>query len=210
MITINLCKDKDEADTVNSAYIISTILAEKGYKVLAIDLDSQAKMTHIYSLEAALSNKAFDVLAGDKSFDSYIKKTHKDNLYLLPSDCCLKMIELTKGRDKAVMNEFSKMLTRMKETFDYVVIDNETGFGELPLIALVTGNYATVPTQIGILQVCMYEDTVQYFKGPKGCKSKKEDLNILFTWFDSGAECTIAMSMYPDNHNVLKDIWDEY
>lgn len=207
---INFVKNNIELDAIEHAYGISYVLANLGFKVLVIDFESQAIMTDVCLSDVTLPNKAHDVLTGIKSIDDCIEKTRIDNLYLLPSNCSLTKIELMNGKETSEKNEFYKALDRMNKSFDYVIINNEPGIGKLCLTSLITGDYVSASTTDGLLAIEIFDYSMNYFMNLKGYKTKLENQNVYLTWFESGDTCLVILNEYEDNHNVLKDIWDNY
>ena len=209
---INFVKNNTELGAIYSAYNISCLLADLGFKVLIIDFEPNAFLTQLCFLGVIPPNTAHDVLTGNKSIDDCIEKTVIDNLYLLPPECCLATIELMNAKETSVKNEFSEALDRMNKWFDYIIFNNEPGIGKLCLTSLIAGDFVTASTTDGLSATEFLEYAMNLFMYIKGYKTKLENLNVYLTWFECESEdtCVVMLNEYEDNHNILEDIWDNY
>ena len=133
-----------------STYNLGHELAERGLKVLLIDLDPQANLTEL----AGLSPESLDCTIADILL-SYAGTERKpiedcilqlgDNLYIAPS-----IIDLS-AADSLLMSAISreyilkKALAPIKNVFDIIFIDCSPSLGLLPLNALACSTDIIIP-----------------------------------------------------------------
>lgn len=131
---------------------LGACLAERGKKVLLIDLDPQANLTSWLGFGAVSEGKSvYDVFIGDTRLDEVLKdsKTHK--LWVAPS-----VVELA-GAERLLLTEtgrdtvLKKKLAEMKEDFDYVFFDCPPSLGIITINALTAAKEVFIPVETKIL-----------------------------------------------------------
>jgi len=146
MKIISLFNLKGGVGKTVSSVNISTILALKGYKVLLIDNDPQANscinlnmanenQIGIYELLSTKDIQAIDV----------IKETSIDNLYLIPSTIKYFDIQNKLSTELNPYNILKKKLSPIKDTFDFIIIDNHPSLSTMSLNGLVASDEVLVP-----------------------------------------------------------------
>ena len=121
-------------------------LAERGYRVLMIDLDSQGHATKCLGKEgASFERTLFDVLIRKKSLDDVTVPTGMPGLALVPANLAMSTIDLSlmplAGREFRLRNALKDVAGR----YDFVVLDAPPSFGLLNLNALMAATDLIVP-----------------------------------------------------------------
>lgn len=133
---------------------VGAYLAQKGYKVLLIDLESQGAISIMTGLRGQIEADdltSLEVLKGAPIKDAarYIS----DNFYIVPADLRLTGAEIelaaVKGRDYLLKDA----LEPYSEIFDYVCIDCAQSLGILNLIALTASNEIVIPLKADYLSL---------------------------------------------------------
>ena len=83
---IAIVNQKGGVGKTTTAVNLSTVLAQKGKKVLLIDEDPQGNATSGLGIEKSTEKSIYDVLINETSFEETIIKTAIKNLYLCPSN----------------------------------------------------------------------------------------------------------------------------
>lgn len=184
-------------------------LVKLGKKVLCIDMDAQANTTCGLSVDdEALELTIYDLMKEKRVTKEMIQRvmiqTEFENLYLLPSDIRLSNAEITLANSISRESILTKILDKVKDDFDMVLVDCAPSISILSINALVASRWIIVPLSPG------------YF-GAKGIKHLldtidlvKEDLNpeidimgVLVTKFDERK--TIAKDLIPKLRDVFED-----
>lgn len=137
----------------------SAILAENGRKVLAIDCDAQANMTHRMGVTTKNINHSIkDIFEGSNiSITSIIKEApipQLPKLDLIPSSFLLAFTEST-VLPKATLREFilANYLGKNKEAlnkYDYIILDTNPSFGIVNLNAYLVSDAIIMVNEPGI------------------------------------------------------------
>ncbi|MGC4000528.1 MAG: AAA family ATPase [Anaeromyxobacter sp.] len=121
-------------------------LAEKGYRVLMIDLDSQGHATKCLGQEgSSFTATLHDVLIRRRPLAEVTVPTGMPNLALVPANLAMSTIDLAlmplAGREFRLRNA----LEAVKGQYDFVVLDAPPSFGLLNLNALMAASDLIIP-----------------------------------------------------------------
>ena len=130
---------------------LAVAFAEKGLKVLAVDLDPQGNLTMSQGLNPdTIERSMFDVLVHRLPIQEIVHQTEVD---LAVSSIDLAGAELALssliGRERAL----EKALLPVKAEYDYILIDTPPSLGLLTINALVASNSVIVPVQCEYLSL---------------------------------------------------------
>jgi len=129
--------------------ITSYLLAERGYKVLTVDFDSQGNATQILTGKDIYSFEDRTVLNAILDFDpkEYIINV-KENLDLLPADDILSTIgHAMSSAKRDITTSLKDTLQVIKDDYDFIIIDTPPNLGDLNVSALVASDYVVVMLQ---------------------------------------------------------------
>jgi chromosome partitioning protein len=147
---ISIANQKGGVGKTTTAVNLAASLAEKGKKVLLLDMDPQSNATT--SLGFSRSDYEFNiyhVLIGSKKFSEVIIKSEVKNLKLAPSNIGLVGIE----KEFYTSNKKNKEMilkNRLKEVsslFDYVIIDSPPALGPITINVLSASDSVIIPIQ---------------------------------------------------------------
>ena len=147
-LTIVLSNQKGGVGKTTSAYVLSTALKEKGYKVLAVDMDPQGNMTSGLGVDKdQVENSVYDLIIGQTGIEECICKEVIENLDVLPSNINLSAAEIeligVENKEYIIRNEMGKV----KERYDFVIIDCPPALSMLTINAMTTADSVLVPIQ---------------------------------------------------------------
>lgn len=130
---------------------LGAALAERGKRVLLIDLDPQGNLsTHVGVDTFELERSMYDVLTKGMKLKDIIRPTTQPNLFCAPSNIDLSAAEVEMvsavGRE-TILKEALEDLERGGERFDFVLIDCPPSLGLLCINALATSDEVLIPLQ---------------------------------------------------------------
>lgn len=145
---VAVANQKGGVGKTTTAVNLSAALAIRGHKVLLIDIDPQGNATSGLGIDKfGLDATMYDVFCGVFNLSSVIVGTPYNGLWLAPSNSDLVGAEVelvsTQGRELIIKNQ----LTKLREQFDFIIIDCSPSLGLLTVNALVAANSLLVPLQ---------------------------------------------------------------
>ena len=121
-------------------------LAERGYRVLVVDLDSQGHATKCLGHEAGQAQATlFDVLVRKTPISEVTVHTRMPNLDLVPANLAMSTIDLSLMPMAGREYRLAKALEAALPSYDFVVLDAPPSFGLLNLNALIAANDLIIP-----------------------------------------------------------------
>ncbi|MCT4545060.1 MAG: AAA family ATPase [Vallitalea sp.] len=183
---------------------LSSCLAEKGKKVLTIDIDPQGNTTRAFGIDKRkLKNTIYELLLGQVSSKKAIIKNIFKNISLIPADVDLAgaEIELIDVEENSFI--LKKHIDEIRDKYDYIIIDCPPSLSTLTVNALTTADTVLVPIQCeffaleGLSQL-MY--TINLVK--KRLNPNLEIEGVVFTMYDS--RTNLSMQVVDEVKKALK------
>jgi chromosome partitioning protein len=127
---------------------LGACLAYIGKKVLLVDIDPQGNATSGVGVEKGdVQQCIYDVLVDDVDVRETIKQSKVENLSIVPATISLAgaEIELVPTISREV--RLKKALEKVKDEFDYIIIDCPPSLGLLTINALTASDAVVIPVQ---------------------------------------------------------------
>jgi chromosome partitioning protein len=130
---------------------LAVAFAERGFRVLCVDLDPQANLTMSQGIDPdTLEVSMYDVLVHHTSMREVIRKREIDvacaSIDLAGAEIAMSTMI---GRERSLQ----KALEPIKEDYDYIFIDTPPSLGLLTINALTTSDKVIVPVQCEYLSM---------------------------------------------------------
>ncbi len=145
---IAVANQKGGVGKTTTAINLSACLAEKGMKVLVIDIDPQGNTTSGLGIEKSeLEYTVYQLMIDECTVEKCMYQSVVDNLFVLPSDVNLAgaEIELIGIENKEYI--LREKVEPIKNFFDYVIIDCPPSLNTLTVNAMTTADSVLVPIQ---------------------------------------------------------------
>lgn len=145
---ISISNQKGGVGKTTTAVNIAAFIAEKGYRVLLIDIDPQANAGYGLNMHVEeIDNTIYEVLIGEIPIEDAIYQTSLNNLFIVPSNIHLAgaQVDLLEIEEKEFI--LRKVIRNIKEEYDYILIDCPPSLGILTLNSLVAADSVMIPLQ---------------------------------------------------------------
>lgn len=144
---ISIINQKGGVGKTTTAVNLAAFLADKGYKTMLVDADSQGNTTSGLSKDVEFEETLYDVLLNDVSIEEAVVKTDIKKLSILPAS-----IDLAGAEIEMVSMEKREFLMKRKldqvcDKYDFILIDCPPSLGLMTLNALVASQEILIPIQ---------------------------------------------------------------
>ncbi len=145
---VSFSNQKGGVGKTTSCVNISAQIANKGKKVLMIDMDPQGNATSGLGLQKSkIKNTIYDVIIGRCQIEEAIIKTKFKNLSVVPANIDLAGAELELHELDEGLNFTKIALDTIKDQYDYIFIDCPPSLGMLTIKALSISDGVVIPMQ---------------------------------------------------------------
>ena len=174
---------------------LSAALAEKGKKVLMIDLDPQGTASSGLGVNKdELEQSIYQLMIGTNSFDECVQKNVLENLDVLPANVNLAGVEIETLDMEDRNYILSKEIDKVKDRYDYILIDCPPSLNSLTINSMTTADSVLVPIQCefyaleGLSQLIYTIDLVKDRLNP----NLKMD-GVVFTMYDARTNLSLQV-----------------
>lgn len=179
---------------------LADALANKGHRVLILDLDPQGNATSGLNIEKDREEMIYDYLLGAEG-DFAVQV--KENLSIIPSGAGLAGIEIEFARRDDWQTVLKDRIADL-EDYDYIVMDCPPSLGILSILALTAAEGILIPVQCeyyaleGLSQLM---ESIQLVRG--GFNPDLEIEGVLLTMYDG--RTNLSMQVVEEVKNYFKD-----
>ena len=195
---ISLVNQKGGVGKTTTSINLSSALGYYEKKVLLIDFDPQGNTsTGVGVDKSAVKNSIYDLLIGNAEVDEVIAPTNFKNLDIIPATMNLAGVDIelpSKYTREKINRILKEHLGKIKEDYDYIIIDCPPSLGVLTTNALTASDSVIIPVQCefysleGIMQLL---NTIMLSR--KKLNPNLEIEGVLLTMFDSRTNLSIEV-----------------
>jgi chromosome partitioning protein len=182
-IAISIANQKGGVAKTTTAAAMAAGLTQKGYKVLAVDMDPQGNLSDSSGAEMYQLPTSYELLKRAATASEVIQ--HLNVYDVIPSNIMLASVEQELLTQTGKEYRLKETLASVHDLYDFIIIDTPPSLGVLTVNSLTCANEVIIPTTAGIFaangikQLC---DTITNIK--QYCNRDLEIAGILLTKFN--------------------------
>ena len=165
---------------------LAGLLAEQAYKVLLIDLDPHASLSHYFSADAQANHSIFEVLIAQypqQRLPELIQNTAFTHIDIVSGSMNLATLDGQYGQMQGMGLQLTNGIKAIVDEYDYVLIDCPPMLGVLMINALAACQHVVIPVQVEHLAL-------------QGLTKMMQSLTMLETKLNKSLPSTILPTMF--------------
>lgn len=204
MQVITFCNWRGGCGKTTSVWALGVGLANKGYKVLLVDLDAQSNLSYTASVDLMEQNNTlYNVLKGNINITDAVQSV-RDNLDIIMGGyalCSADMDFTQLGREYLLKDAIEPI----QNNYDYIVVDTAPHIGVLMMNALTVADKVIIPMLADVYSLQGIERLAEFINDIKKYSNPKLFIDgLLITRTDE--RTTLTKTMVADFEEVAKEL----
>lgn len=196
--TIAVANQKGGVGKTTTVVNLAACMAEKGVKVLLIDMDAQGNATTGCGIRKKdLQKSSYDLLTDENvKLSDLVIKTPYHNLWIVPStmDLAGAELELAEAQGRAKRLENALKTAETENLFDFILIDCPPSLGLVTINALSAADTVLIPIQCEFFALEGLSQLTNTVKQVKKVYNPQLDIEgVLITMFDGRLNLTMQV-----------------
>jgi len=192
-----VANQKGGVGKTTSVVALGGLLAERGKRVLVVDLDPHGSLTSWFGYDPdTLAHSVFDLFQDQGKVPEglpaqLITETSCPGLSLLPASTALATLERRMVGVEGMGLIVSRALTQLWDDFDYVILDNTPSLGVLMVNALAAAQHLVIPVQTEFLAIKGLERMLHTLQMIMRSQKNQLPYTIVPTMFDRRTQASV-------------------
>lgn len=182
---------------------LSAALAEKGKKVLVVDMDPQGNTSSGLGIDKdELEKTVYQLMIGKNTFDECVQKDVFDNLDVLAANVNLAGIEIETMDMEDRNYILSNIISEIRDRYDFIIIDCPPSLNTLTINSMTTADSVLVPIQCEYYALEGLSQLIYTISLVKERLNSKLTINgVVFTMYDG--RTNLSMQVIDNVRNNL-------
>lgn len=200
---IAIANQKGGVGKTTTAVNLAAAFAQKGRRVLLLDLDPQGNSSISFLEQSSIYMSAYDMMVdGERDFSGYVYQTSIEGLSIIPAKINLAKLESKLVGDFDAPFRLKDRLESLRKSFDMIFIDTPPTLGLITVNALVAATHVLIPIQSSYFALEGTDDLLETIEKVKARPNPNlRVLGVVVTLFDR--RTTLAREVYEQIRNVF-------
>lgn len=188
---------------------LSAALAEKGKRVLIIDMDPQGNTSSGLGIDKdELETTVYQLMIGDNTFDECVQENVFENLDVLVANVNLAGIEIETMDMEDRNYILSNIISKVEHRYDFIIIDCPPSLNTLTINSMTTADSVLVPIQCEYYALEGLSQLIYTINLVKERLNPKLTINgVVFTMYDGRTNLSMQVIENVRN-NLNQTIYD--
>lgn len=188
---------------------LSAALAEKGKRVLVIDMDPQGNTSSGFGIDKdELETTVYQLMIGDNTFDECVQKDVFKNLDVLAANVNLAGIEIETMDMEDRNYILNNIISEVEDRYDFILIDCPPSLNTLTINSMTTADSVLVPIQCEYYALEGLSQLIYTINLVKDRLNQKLCINgVVFTMYDGRTNLSMQVIENVRN-NLNQTIYD--
>ena len=190
---IPIINNKGGVSKTISAVSMASLLAERGYKTLLLDLDQQANATTALGVKTTDNTlTVFDMFFNGNNIDDVAIKTEYEMLYLIPSSVAFvsALSKLTVERIADKDNILKRAIDSSESEYDFIIIDCPPALDQIITNAIMPATNIIITTSPRKFSTDGIKGILNFVNEYKPYMKSYEGFGVLITMHEKGRNIT--------------------
>lgn len=193
-----VANQKGGVGKTTTSVALAGLLAERGKRVLMVDLDPHGSLTSYFGHDLDhVKKSSFDLFMADDGLDldeidALCVATDMPGLTLIPTSPALATVERQMTGKEGMGLRISRALEPLKGEYDFVILDCPPVLGVLMINALAACERLVIPVQTEFLALKGLERMSRTLEMIQKARPKALDVNVLPTLFDRRTQASVS------------------
>ncbi len=181
-----VANQKGGVGKTTTAVSLGGVLAQRGYRVLILDIDPQGSLTSYFRYSPDDLESSIFTLFQNQAVNPYslVRPTRFEGLHILPATIGLATLDRQLGAKSGMGLVISKALKAMEGKYDYALIDCPPMLGVLMVNAMAACDHLVIPVQTEFLALKGLERMLKTLSMITRSRSIRLPYTIVPTMFD--------------------------